>query len=86
MNVDRILSGLAAIVCLYFIARAGYLLYILGQVEVFLPATMKPSGEPACPPFTMFDGETEQILIIVVCLIGLLAARLLWRRGVARAS
>ena len=86
MTADRILSALGSVVCLYFMARAAYLLYAVNAVINYLPAPMKANGEPVCPPSTLFSGETEQILILLVCLIGLLAARVIWRRGVARVA
>jgi hypothetical protein len=70
------------VVALFFGGRALILFRILTSTpQNFLPAAKRPGGCTNYPAQTVFNGETEQILIILACLIVTALARMLWRKS-----
>ena len=81
--LNRLLASVLAAVALFLGVRAAALLWIVwSSPQNFIPAPKTPDGCPICPPQTLFDGETEQILIILGSLIVVAMAGMLWQRSV----
>jgi hypothetical protein len=81
----RLLASTLMIIARLIGVRAMFVLNaLLSSPPNFLPARRDPSGCATCPPQTLFTGETEQILIILLSIIAIALACMLWRRAVIR--
>jgi hypothetical protein len=78
--MGTLLSRLLALVCataaLFFGARA----LILFLALISGPVNFLPGSRGDVPGRTLFSGETEQVLIILISLIVIAMAWLLWRK------
>jgi hypothetical protein len=79
--VGRFLSSLIGIVAIFFGARSALLLHSVWSVQNYIPAPRDPDSCPVCPTQTIFDIETQQILVILASAATLAIAWLTWRKS-----